>query len=176
MNSFALGGFKLTIGLIDDSSSQISSEAAKTAQQAASAIAAKLALLTKDGTPSASNTPQGPSLLPITEGKSVNEVVSGSITATSNSSSSSSAIRKVLLEGLISVEEISDPELKNEISEEARKYGMLEKIHIGLNSSGRATVSLLYADGESARRAHTAMNGRFFGGRTVKSSLACDNE
>jgi poly(U)-binding-splicing factor PUF60 len=189
MNNFELGGCKLKIEVIEDSASQISSVAAKAAQSAALALASKLSSAVANKVSSA--TASEPSATARTSLSGTSSSLLGSHPGSDHhpegtSSAQSPAqeppapsvaapvARKVLLENMVSVDEINDPELKEEITAEAGKYGTVEKLTIGLNDAGVVTVSLLFKDGESAQNAHKAMDGRFFGGKQIKSRLSTD--
>jgi multidrug efflux pump subunit AcrA (membrane-fusion protein) len=83
-----------------------------------------------------------------------------------------STFRRVVLEDMVTYEDTLDPDLNEEISEEARNYGTLEKVDINVDSKREATVVLLYAEPEHAAKALKAMNGRAFGGKKIKAVLA----
>ena len=77
----------------------------------------------------------------------------------------------VILENLVGYEEASDPSLKSEIASEAEKYGRLNDIEIVIDSKKQVKIILIYFSAEDALKSFNAMNGRFFGGRTVSAIL-----
>lgn len=85
--------------------------------------------------------------------------------------------RTVILTNMVSVEEArTDPDLKDEIEEEAANYGKLScpiTIDIGSEESVEGvTITLKYVNEDDASKAFLVMNGRIFGGRTIKAVLA----
>lgn len=79
----------------------------------------------------------------------------------------------VLLEHMVTVEDTKDPDLKDEIYEEARNYGNLKDVVLGIDETKQEVeVKLLYADAVSASKAHKAMNGRAFAGKKISAILA----
>merc|ERR1712151_1326339 len=68
-----------------------------------------------------------------------------------------------------------DDDLEEEIAEEASKYGTLKKCQIieamGVADDEAVRVFLQFDTVEAATKAFTDMNGRFFGGRKVKSQF-----
>ena len=83
--------------------------------------------------------------------------------------------RRVVLENMVSIEDLNDPELKDEISQEAMNYGNLKKVDFVIESNammGSFVKVLLDFDlKEEAEKCYRAMNGRFFAGKAVKASL-----
>ena len=77
----------------------------------------------------------------------------------------------VILENLVTMDESSDPTLKTEIAQEAEKYGRLDYIEIVIDQKKEVKIILTYFLCEDAERSYNAMNGRFFGGRTVTAIL-----
>ena len=77
----------------------------------------------------------------------------------------------VILENLVSFEDASDPSLKSEIASEAEKYGRLNDIEIVIDLKKQVKIILIYFLAEDALKSYNAMNGRFFGGRTVSAIL-----
>ena len=77
----------------------------------------------------------------------------------------------VILENLVSFDDASDPSLKGEIASEAEKYGRLNNIEIVVDSKKNVKIILIYFLSEDALKSYNAMNGRFFGGRTVSATL-----
>ena len=77
----------------------------------------------------------------------------------------------VILENLVSFEDASDPSLKSEIASEAEKYGRLNDIEIVIDLKKEVKIILIYFLSEDALKSYNAMNGRFFGGRTVSAIL-----
>ena len=77
----------------------------------------------------------------------------------------------LLLENMVSVEEASDPELKDEVADEAANYGQLVGLpQIEVSSAG-VRIFVKYANADCAAKAFAALNGRYFGGKTVRASL-----
>jgi hypothetical protein len=94
--------------------------------------------------------------------------------STSSSISTSTPVeyKVVLLNNMITVEDTKDPDLKDEIAEEAKNYGELLRVDILVDHvAGKASVKLLYRDANGAARAVKAMNNRNFGGNTIVASL-----
>lgn len=79
----------------------------------------------------------------------------------------------VVLQHMVTLEDTKDPDLKEEISEEARNYGNLKDLELIINEAkGEVQVRLIYADHSSAAKAHKAMNGRAFAGNKISAVLA----
>lgn len=84
---------------------------------------------------------------------------------------------RVRLQHMISVEEARDPDLKEEVAEEANNYGHLLRVDIavtgsvGVGAGEEAVVTLVYAEAKDAAKAHKAMHGRFFAGKAIKATL-----
>lgn len=79
----------------------------------------------------------------------------------------------VLLEKMVTLEDTKDPDLKDEIAEEARNYGTLQEVLLEIDEvKGEVEVRLLYADATSAGKAYRAMNGRAFAGNKITAVLA----
>eukprot|EP01035_Chromulina_nebulosa_P017711 gene17711-23303_t len=76
----------------------------------------------------------------------------------------------VLLENMITIEDLSDPYLKDEILEEASKYGLCKDIKF-IQLSSTAHVKLIYHENSEATRAMTALDGRNFAGNKIKAYL-----
>lgn len=76
----------------------------------------------------------------------------------------------VVLEDMISIEEVNDPDLKDEISEEVEKFGKLTKIDIKV-ADGKPKIELVFQTSNDASNAFKAMNGRNFGGNIIRASL-----
>lgn len=84
----------------------------------------------------------------------------------------SSTLRCVFLENMITVEDTEDPGLKDEIADEARKYGRLVDIDIIVDRRADvANMKLYYEEPADAARAHKALSGRLFAGRKIRSTL-----
>lgn len=79
-------------------------------------------------------------------------------------------LTSVLLEDMITLEDTKDPDLENEIKEEAEKFGRLVDIKI-LKEDGKANVKLFYHEAAEAVKAQKSLNGRGFAGRRIKASL-----
>jgi RNA recognition motif. (a.k.a. RRM, RBD, or RNP domain) len=80
----------------------------------------------------------------------------------------------VILKKMVTADEITEgeEELKEEILEEASKYGNLSVADIDLRVEGNEGVVVLnYKTHEEAQRAFAAMNNRFFGGSTIQAVL-----
>jgi len=101
--------------------------------------------------------------------------------SSSSSSSSSSKFKKskpdapskvLLLLNIVSLGEVDD-ELQGEIEGECRKYGVVEKCIIyqdeakGVPPDEAVRIFVVFSKVEEATKALEALNGRFFGGRTV---------
>lgn len=80
----------------------------------------------------------------------------------------------VILENMVSVEEAEDPDFKEEVEDEAVKFGELStSVEIVIDSSSKTVKVLLrYKNSRNARRSFKAMNGRTFGTNTVKALLS----
>jgi hypothetical protein len=91
------------------------------------------------------------------------------IGGSSGSSSSSSAMHKaVMLTNMVPWEDVNDPDLKDEISEEARNYGSLRDVEIIVDEAAQEVkVKLSYNSPEDATKAFKAMNGRVFAGNKI---------
>lgn len=80
--------------------------------------------------------------------------------------------KTVSLENFIGVEEMNDPELKDEVLGEASRYGTLVDVLLTLDSSQNVKVSLSYETEEMAQKCFKVMNGRFFGKRVISATLS----
>ncbi|KAL0821380.1 hypothetical protein ABMA28_005968 [Loxostege sticticalis] len=88
------------------------------------------------------------------------------------------ASRTVLLCNMVSAEEV-DTQLHHEIQEECSKWGRVERLVIYNerqsedDDPAHANVKIFvqFADPDEARAAAGALNGRYFGGRTVRANL-----
>lgn len=78
--------------------------------------------------------------------------------------------KSVLLEDMVTLEDTRDPNLKDEIAEEAGSYGALINIEINVHGTN-AVIKLHYSEAIQASRACKALNGRLFAGRKVRASL-----
>merc|ERR1711915_809109 len=80
--------------------------------------------------------------------------------------------RVLLLNNLVGAGEV-DEDLEEETAEEAGKYGKLKKCIVkeikGVPDTEAVRIFLEYETVESATKAFTDMNGRYFGGRVVKA-------
>lgn len=73
---------------------------------------------------------------------------------------------------MVTFEESLDPDLKEEISIEARKFGTLNGVSIGIDSSTKEViVKLIYSHELEAKAAYEKMNGRYFGKKPIKATL-----
>ena len=85
--------------------------------------------------------------------------------------------RTVVLTNMVSVEEArTDPDLKNEIEEEALNYGKLSNsitidIESDIDNIEGVKITLQYNSEDDASKAFLVMNGRNFGGRTIRALL-----
>jgi hypothetical protein len=77
----------------------------------------------------------------------------------------------VLLDDMITEEDVEDPDLKGEITEEASKYGQVVDIKINSENPSKPTVRLQYKEASEAVKAQKSLNGRSFAGRKIKASL-----
>lgn len=83
-----------------------------------------------------------------------------------------SVLCSVLLESMITLEDTEDPNLKDEIHEEAVRYGDLVKIDIITDKIlNQANVKITYKEPIHALKAQKALGGRMFAGRKIKASL-----
>ena len=76
----------------------------------------------------------------------------------------------LVLEDMIGIDEVNDPDLPEEIQEEAEKYGKVKNIDIKVDSN-KPKIFVVFEDGTGADRAFKAMNGRNFGGNIIAASL-----
>eukprot|EP00916_Digyalum_oweni_P001474 GHVL01002849.1.p2 GENE.GHVL01002849.1~~GHVL01002849.1.p2 ORF type:complete len:162 (+),score=40.03 GHVL01002849.1:562-1047(+) len=80
--------------------------------------------------------------------------------------------RVLLLTNLVGPGEV-DGDLEGETAEEASKYGNLKKVKIleikGVPAEEAVRIFLKYEKPEEAVKAYNDLNGRFFGGRTVRA-------
>lgn len=76
----------------------------------------------------------------------------------------------VVLENMVTLEDTKDPDLKDEISEEARNFGSLKTVDL-LVDKGQVKVKLVYGDNASAVKALRAMHGRVFAGNKISAVL-----
>jgi len=101
---------------------------------------------------------------------------STSSTSTTDSTSPTPVRYKSLkLLNMVSVDELQDPDLKEEIAEEVRKYGQLLDIQFYVapnNSNNSATVALRYATEEDTLRAYQALQDRAFANKKIVATLA----
>lgn len=87
-------------------------------------------------------------------------------------SSEKNPLCSVLLLNMVTIEDAKDPELKDEIAEEASTHGNLLDVDIQIASdNGSVKVLLRYADPDSARTACNALNGRAFAGNSIIATL-----
>ena len=99
------------------------------------------------------------------------------LTTTTNSKSKNNTVinndyKVLLLNNMITMEDAKDPELKDEISEEAMNYGELVSIDITVDErEQKAAVKLYFKDSSSANKAFKAMNHRVFAGNKIIATL-----
>lgn len=87
-------------------------------------------------------------------------------------SASTLQAKTVVLEDMVTVEDTRDPDLKEEIEEEAKKHGAIEHIDISVSPDGqRAVVKVTYSGPADAARACKALHGRGFAGRKIRASV-----
>jgi hypothetical protein len=87
-------------------------------------------------------------------------------------SASTLQAKTVVLEDMVTVEDTREPELKDEIEEEAKKHGAIEHIDISVSPDGqKAVVKVTYSGPADAARACKALNGRGFAGRKIRASV-----
>jgi len=72
---------------------------------------------------------------------------------------------------MVTEEDAKDPELKDEVAEEAANYGVLRGAPEIVVLPQGVKVYLTYTSVEGAAQAVKALNGRYFAGNTVKASL-----
>ncbi|KAG7300546.1 hypothetical protein JYU34_016190 [Plutella xylostella] len=86
------------------------------------------------------------------------------------------ASRTVLLCNMVSPEEV-DSALHHEIQEECGKWGAVARLVIyherddDAPAAARVKIFVQFEDSAQAGAAAAALNGRYFGGRTVRASL-----
>jgi hypothetical protein len=96
-----------------------------------------------------------------------------SISSPTSTAATSVRYKSLKLLNMVSVDEIQDPDLKEEIAEEVRKYGQLLDIQFYVdNSNNSATVALRYATEEDTLRAYQALQDRAFANKKIVASLA----
>lgn len=83
-------------------------------------------------------------------------------------------LTSLLLEDMITEEDMQDPGLKDEIFEEAKNFGDVLKIDITKDEKSGPVVKIHYKEGIQASKAQKAMNGRGFAGRKIKATLTKD--
>jgi hypothetical protein len=77
----------------------------------------------------------------------------------------------VVLDNMVPVAEASDPGLKDEIEEEVAQFGTVQKIDIEVVNNSFVRIKILYSKHVEAKRAYSALNGRYFGGNSIKATL-----
>jgi NAD-dependent oxidoreductase involved in siderophore biosynthesis len=80
-------------------------------------------------------------------------------------------LHKVVLENMVSLEEVTDPTLKGEIAEEARRYGELRDVNIVIDHTKAVKVFLEYSHAAEAEKAFKTFDKRYFGGRCISAKL-----
>ena len=87
-----------------------------------------------------------------------------------------STFTKVLLRDMVTLEDAEDPDLKDEIMEEAMQYGKCENVVIEVKDSAagkpEVVVELKYSNAVDSHKALKALNGRAFGGKKINAVLA----
>jgi hypothetical protein len=84
---------------------------------------------------------------------------------------------RVILKDMVTLEDAEDPDLKDEISEEANNYGKLDNVVIEVKTNEvtgkqEVIVELKYTNPTDSHKAHKALNGRAFGGKKINAVLA----
>jgi RNA-binding protein 39 len=68
--------------------------------------------------------------------------------------------------------ECTEAELKDEIAEECRKYGVIQEIQIhGGSNNPQIFVYVRYSDAMGALKARDSLNGRFFAQRRIVATI-----
>jgi len=88
-----------------------------------------------------------------------------------------STFTKVILKDMVTLEDAEDPDLKDEIADEAKTYGQLENVVIEVKTNefsgeNEVIVELTYGNPTDSHKAHKALNGRAFGGKKINAVLA----
>lgn len=84
--------------------------------------------------------------------------------------------RILVLRNMAGVDDV-DEALENETRAECAKFGMVERVVVHVAEKGRTSgehavqIFVAFQNSESAGKALLALNGRFFGGRTVRASF-----
>ena len=76
----------------------------------------------------------------------------------------------VLLEDMLTTEDLEDPDLEGEILDEAKKYGNVTTLKIN-KEGAKPSVRVNYQEANDAVKARKSLNGRSFAGRKIKASL-----
>ena len=93
--------------------------------------------------------------------------------AVASTGSSSPALRSLSLYDMLTLDDIKDPDLEQEIRDDACKYGELIKLEIVLeNSATTVCAKLTYKNVDDALNAFKALNGRVFDGRKIRAILS----
>ena len=81
--------------------------------------------------------------------------------------------KSVLLENMVTMEDVKDPTLKEEIALEAEAHGKLLNIEVIVVDKEKdiVHVKLEYDEPASATKAYKALGNRMFAGRKIKATL-----
>ncbi|KAF7254832.1 hypothetical protein EG68_08109 [Paragonimus skrjabini miyazakii] len=88
----------------------------------------------------------------------------------SSSFSPGSLSRVMLLENMVSVDEV-DEDLKAEVAEECANYGDVLQVHVHVIGDTDVRIFVQFDRSDAARTACDALNQRFFAGRVVRAKL-----
>ncbi|KAA3680862.1 poly(U)-binding-splicing factor PUF60 [Paragonimus westermani] len=88
----------------------------------------------------------------------------------SSSFSPGSLSRVMLLENMVSVDEVDD-DLKTEVAEECANYGDVLQVHVHVIGDTDVRIFVQFDRSDAARAACDALNQRFFAGRIVRAKL-----
>ena len=72
---------------------------------------------------------------------------------------------------MITMEDLQDPGLKEEITEEASRYGSIVSVSINIVDTQQPHIVLQYENVTDALLAFQNLNGRYFAGRKVTATL-----
>lgn len=77
----------------------------------------------------------------------------------------------VVLENMVLASEIDDPELKEEVIEEASRFGTLTDITVAVDSLQQVQIQITYSSEDMAKLAMSKLNNRSFAKRTIRAYL-----
>jgi len=165
MKNFNLAGFPLVVQMISSEQAMQLVPSPTPAAIARAAAAAFAASVSASMPLSVAANPTPTSLPPS----------STSSSTTDSTSPTPVRYKSLKLLNMVSVDELQDPDLKEEIAEEVRKYGQLLDIQFYVapnNSNNSATVALRYATEEDTLRAYQALQDRAFANKKIVATLA----